>query len=504
MKTIIYSSALLFLLIFSGCDNNSNNAEKLKILSEIQASSLDNQLSTLIQSHNLTGDPSTGRDIPSIDNPQSQLGMKLFYTKALSLEYDSACVSCHHPLLGGGDDLSLPIGTEAVDPDLLGPGRLVKDTDDSYYDGGPTVPRNAPTTFNAALFDVAYFWDNRVESISGTPKANGGNDQIMPGAEDYLRIQSPVEFIPSTQALFPIISGEEMRGFGYADLDDKDKVRDYLANRLSGANDDLTQEQQEAWLEAFRKGYSQPNGDTSLITTDNIAESIGEFERSQLFIDNPWKAYVEGDKNAISEKAKKGAILFYSSYENDGANCVLCHSSDFFSDESLYVMAVPQIGRGKNYDESTEDYGRANITQKDEDKYKFRVMSLLNISATGPWGHDGAFTSLKDIVKHMTKPETAKDYKPEDHLTQEGIEVQCEDVTTNTEHALKQLEINRQKGISPHQSVDMTDEQINQIVAFLETLTDPCVENETCLNKWISDPVNPDFEILQQLEAKFQ
>ena len=99
-------------------------------------SSLDTQLSILIQNHNLTGDPSTGRDIPSVDSPQAQLGMKLFYSKALSLEYNSACVSCHHPLLGGGDDLSLPIGTEAVDPDLLGPGRVHGDTGDSFYDGG--------------------------------------------------------------------------------------------------------------------------------------------------------------------------------------------------------------------------------------------------------------------------------------------------------------------------------------------------------------------------------
>ena len=497
MKPIISGTALLALLLLGGCGNNKHYSIAGK------TTATDKKLNVLIQEQRLTGDPSTGRDIPSIDDPQAQLGMKLFYSKALSLGYDSACVSCHHPLLGGGDDLSLPIGTEAVDPDLLGPGRMQKVTGHGY-DGGPTVPRNAPSTFNAALFDVSQFWDNRVESLSGKEGANGGNDIIMPGTTDYDRIASPVRYLPSTQALFPIISGAEMRGYGYDDLDDKDKVRDYLANRLSGANDDLTQEQQKAWLEAFRKGYNQPDGDKSLITTDNIAESIGEFERSQLFINNPWKAYVNGDETAISEKAKKGAILFYTSYEEGGANCVQCHSGDFFSDEALHVMAVPQIGLGKNFDGSTEDYGRANISQKDEDKYKFRTMSLLNVSATGPWGHDGAFTSLKNMVKHMAKPETDINYKPEDHLTQEGIEVQCDDVTINTEHALEQLKINRQKGISPHQSVDLTDEQIDQIVAFLETLTDPCVEDKTCLSKWISDPASPDFEILQQLKAKFQ
>ncbi len=501
MKMVVCASVFLALLL-GGCGGDGRV--------DASGNSVDKKLREKIDGFGLTGDPSADRNIPSVDDAKVQLGMKLFYTKALSLDFDAACVSCHHPLLGGGDDLSFPIGAEAMDPNLLGPGRLHKNTGNSFFDGGPTVPRNAPTTFNAALFDVGMFWDNRVESKTGIAGANGGDADniLMPGQSDFERIDSLVGNLPSTQALFPITSAEEMRSFGHAELQNGDAVRHYLSDRLSGANgnEDLSERARNVWLEAFQKGFNTPDGNAStLITIENIASAIGEYERSQLFIDNPWKAYIEGDTDAISESAKQGALLFYSGYDEGGANCVQCHSGDFFSDGALYVMAVPQVGRGKNHDASTEDYGRANITLNDEDKYKFRNMSLLNISQTGPWGHSGAFTSLKAIVKHMLNPdESVQNYNPYTELKQRGIAVQCNDVEVNTAHALEQLHVNRQKGISPHKNVVFTEEQVNQLVAFLETLTDPCVEDSQCLSAWIPDPRSPNFELLQQLNATFQ
>ena len=507
MKTIRYSLVLLSLLLLGGCGTGSNSNDN----GGGAASASDGQLRQLIQERGLTGDPSLGRSIPPISSPKAQLGMKLFYSKALSLNFDSACVSCHHPYLGGGDNLSLPIGTEAADPDLLGPGRRHVNTGMSTYDGGPTVPRNAPTTFNVALADVAQFWDNRIESLTGIPGKNGSvGGMLIPGATDYDRIAVGEEFaanLPSAQANFPIVSGEEMRAFGHAELYDKNSVRFYLADRLSGANgnQDLSQDAHSTWLAAFRKGLGQPNGSTDvLITSKNIGDSIGEYERSQLFINNPWRAYVQGNNGTISEQAKQGAILFYGSYEEGGANCVQCHSGDYFTDEAVHVMAVPQIGRGKNHDGTTEDYGRANITLTSADNYKFRTISLLNVAKTGPWGHDGAFTNLRNMVRHMAKPETVADYVPEQHLVQAGIAVQCGDEASNTAHTLNQLQVNRQKGISPHRSVDLAEEQIDQIVAFLETLTDPCVLDIGCLTPWVSNPASPDFGLLQQLNARFQ
>jgi hypothetical protein len=83
----------------------------------------DAALLALVKAAGLTGDPTRGRSLPSIDDPKAQLGKQLFFTQGLGGDSDSACVTCHHPALGGGDNLSLSIGVGAEIPELLGPGR---------------------------------------------------------------------------------------------------------------------------------------------------------------------------------------------------------------------------------------------------------------------------------------------------------------------------------------------------------------------------------------------
>ena len=496
-KWQIYGLSMLLVLL-SGCNNDDNNE-----------TNLDEKVLSLAQKHLQTGNPAEGREIPSVEDPKVHLGKKLFFSKHLSLEMDTACVSCHHPYLGGGDALSLPIGVEAVDPDLVGPGREHKDTGYSYYDGGPTVPRNAPSTFNMALFDATQFWDARIESITPIEGENGSKGGILiPDTSDYERIiwePEDTANLPSAQANFPIISPQEMRSFHHEELTSKSDVREYLVNRLRGSegNEDLNETAVEAWLQAFREGFQDPDGDAeTLITRKNITDAIGEYERSQLFVNNAWNRYLNGETDAISEKAKKGAILFFTDYEGGGANCIACHSGDLFSDEKTHVMAVPQIGRGKNYDGTTEDYGRSNITLNEEDTYKFRTPSLLNVEVTGPWGHDGAFVTLEAMVRHMLKPETAENYDT-GSLTQKGISVQCKETDINTRHALEKLQQNRELGISPHRSVDFDDRQVEQIVEFLKTLTDPCVKEKSCLDRWMPDYTTQDAKLLDLLNAKF-
>ena len=137
-------------------------------------SALDQELSEIIEQESLTGDHFSDRSIPDINSDMAQLGKHLFFSKSLSGDRDTACVTCHHPMLGGGDNLSLPVGVGAPLPDLLGSGR-VHDAEANDYDGGPTVPRNAPTTFNIAGWDKVVFHDGRIESIGKTPGANGAD-----------------------------------------------------------------------------------------------------------------------------------------------------------------------------------------------------------------------------------------------------------------------------------------------------------------------------------------
>lgn len=437
----------------------------------------DSRLRLLIGQAGLTGDPAMGRVLPAISDPLAQLGRKLFFSKALGGDNDAACVSCHHPVLGGGDNLSLSIGVGAELADLLGPGRFHDSNAlGGHYDGGPTVPRNAPTTFNIALWDQALFYDGRVESLGKTAGANGNDGSGIRTPDSGFGVADPDagKTLAAAQSRFPITSPEEMRGFSFQAGGTNEELRQALAEKLTAF---------AGWREEFALAY----GDSD-ISSDRIAEAIAEYERSQVFVNTPWKAYVEGDEAAINDSAKRGAILFYADIEDGGANCSVCHSGDFFTDESYHVLATPQLGRGKGDDNgilTNDDFGRYRETGQPSDKYRFRTPGLLNVEMTGPWGHAGAYTSLAGIVRHMLNPAMAVDNYDYSQLEPS---VQTADMLINTRFALDQLEASRMNNApGVHQNIDFTDEEVMDLVAFLKTLTDPCVKDRQCLAPWIPE-----------------
>ncbi|MDC9728802.1 MAG: cytochrome-c peroxidase [Methyloprofundus sp.] len=221
MKKILLAAPLTLSLM--ACDDNSTPSEKIN----------DTVLREIIENQELTGDPSTGRNIPDIVSPVAQLGMDLFYSKSLGGDQDSACVTCHHPVLGGGDNLSLPIGTESDSPDLLGVGRNNL-TAENNPEGGPPVPRNAPTTFNTALWDQVLFHDGRVESLDKLVTKNGsGSAGIRTPNSTDINTADPLagRNLVHAQARFPVTSREEMKGFAHDAYSDQ-QIREFLAGRL--------------------------------------------------------------------------------------------------------------------------------------------------------------------------------------------------------------------------------------------------------------------------------
>ncbi len=502
MRKISFSSALLALLLFAGCDTDGSNSNSNSNDSGNgnSPSALDGQLRSLIQRNGLTGNPAAGRAIPSMGDPKAQLGMKLFFTKDLSLPGDTACVTCHHPLLGGGDGVQIAVGTGAVNTDIFGYGRVLDPAKYApYYEigGGPSQSVNSPTTYNAALQDRFMAWHGIIEAAQPWAGPNGTVGGIYDPDSQYAadgstRIVDPFAGadIPAAQSRFPVQNPIEMAGHDPRTIDlSSFQKRQILLDRLTGTGTSgelgtsyLSPQQRAAWKNAFDSAGVA-------ITDAAIYNMISYYEQTQLFIENPWKQYVQGNQGAISEQAKQGAILFYSSYEEGGANCVQCHKGDFFTDNDLHVMAVPQIGLGTQPD--GDAYGREEITHLRSDRYKWRTMSLLNISKTGPWGHDGAFTTLKGMVQHMVNPATPYD---KSNIVQTNMQ-NVSRIDEQHARALAQLEANRNSGISPHRVADLNDDQINQLVAFLETLTDPRLNNGAFMQQWIP-PQNAESRVL--------
>ena len=483
MRNIYY---FLFILLLTAC--NSDSSKDPESTPDQQVNTLDTTLDSFIKANKLTGNHFADRDIPDVNSDIVQLGKHLFYSKSLGGDRDSACVTCHHPMLGGGDNLALPIGVGAELPDLLGAGRF-HDANSPAFDGGPTVPRNAPTTFNMAGWDQVIFHDGRIESMGKTVGKNGSDGLGIRTPDSSFGIADPKagSTLTQAQARFPLTSNEEMKGFNHLTKDNQ-RIREYLAERIGGYGEAQAELNDHSfWLDKFQEAFHQPNANAEqLITEQNISFAIAKYELSQVFTANPWQAYIKGDTAALSDSAKRGAILFYQSKDAGGADCVSCHSGDFFTDEQFHNIATPQMGHGKGDGTSGhEDFGRYRETKMDSDKFAFRTPSLLNVAQTGPWMHSGAYQNLIDSVKHSVNAKQAIEQFNNITISQQGV--QNQDMIAS--FAQKAMDSENFEG----SALDFTEQDIEDLVAFLNALTDPCITDRECMIPWLlNDDENQD------------
>ncbi|CAM4095032.1 cytochrome c peroxidase [Pseudoalteromonas byunsanensis] len=475
---------------------------------------LDAKLAQLIAQHELTGDLTTGANIPAVDDPEVQLGKLLFFTKALSGNKDVACASCHHPYLGGGDGLALPIGTLAKDEDVLGPGRETL-TDNLY------IPRNSPTVFNAWTEKRSLFRDARVEFLDWLNPERGIStpdvpyEQADPNAGDSLL---------QAQSRFPVITASEMRGFDFMQGQSNEAVRAHLAARIGDYGSGQGELFKNNWRAHFEKVYgASTSPGEEVVTFNNITKAIAAYEKSMNFTNNPWFAYVRGDKSAITESQKRGAFLYLylPPPPSDGGEpptdiptqCVGCHNTDSFTQTKVsnyHRLAFPQIGPGTGAgDTQTNDLGRMHRNNSEADIFSFRSGTLLNIEVTGPYGHAGNYDTLEQVMEHYNDYRaTLRDYFDNKRWCQQAQfkhREDCEslfvDAEINTEEAAKIVDFEISDGAPVLVPLDLSEQDITDLVNFMKALTDPCVKDAACLQAWLPQPHEGDPDGLQ-LRAK--
>ncbi len=502
LRGLLALSAILVAL--HGCGGGGGNGGA--ITPPPAGPTLDDEVRAVISANGLTGDPSTGRGLPSINDPLAQLGKLLFFSKSLSGDMDTACASCHHPALGGGDGLALPVGTGAVAPDVVGPGR-------TRPDGMPNVGRHSQTVFNVGLYDDGLFWDARVESIGKEAGQNGAGSGIRT-PETPLNSTDPLVPVGSTlvaaQARFPVTIPEEMRG-SFLPGADEETVRARLAARIGDYGAGAGELANNNWLAEFQTAFVSSAPADQLITFDNIALAIGEYQRSMLFIDTPWKAYVEGNLGAISVEAKQGAKLFFADPQ-EGLGCAACHGGDFFTDERNTIVGFPQIGPGKGDGAAAdEDFGREQQTANAQDRFMFRNPTLLNLLATAPYGHTGSLSFVGATAHYFIPEDTFDEELPggsvckiEQFASHNDCATLFPNVAANSDAALSAAL--QQRLVDPALTFpDLFFSPPSDAVpmfAFLEILTDPCTLDRACLAPWIPDPAEaPDGNQLNAVDA---
>ncbi len=178
----------------------------------------------------------------------------------------------------------------------------------------------------------------------------------------------------------------------------------------------------------YEFGYQRPE-DKILAALQAFVNSIGIFNSEY---DKAWEA-------AGSEHSNFG---MFSSQENNGkklfmTNCASCHN---LGRGSATLVNVANNGLEMDY----KDWGVGGLSNSPSEVGVFKVPMLRNVALTGPYMHDGRFATLEDVVEHYSS----------------GIK----------DHP--NLHVNLRNADSQPRNLNLTQEQKDDLVAFLKTLTD--------------------------------
>lgn len=198
---------------------------------------------------------------------------------------------------------------------------------------GQRGTRNVPSIVNRA-YGKSHFWDGRAKSLE-------------------------------EQALDPIQNPMEM-----------DLTLVELERRLRS---------DRAYREEFEAVFGAPP------KAENVAKAIATFVRTLLSANSPFDKFVHGDREALSESARRGLQIFRGK-----GNCIACHSGPLFTDEQLHNTGV-------SWSKEPKDFGRYEVSRKEEDRGKFKTPSLRNIALTAPYMHDGSLPTLEEVVEFYNK-----------------------------------------------------------------------------------------------------
>lgn len=282
------------------------------------------------------------------------LGFQLFFRADVGSGV--SCATCHDPTFSFTDRLPLAKG-KAIGI------------------------RNAPTTLNAARLRVI-FWDGRADSLWSQP---------------LFAIENPTEMRSGRLDVAQLISGDT-------------KLKE-LYERAFGAMPDLT-----SFPPAGKPGDPAYDAlsDRSKDTINRIAANVGKgfeaYQRKNSSGQAPLDRYLEGDGAAIIPLAKKGLGVFVR------AGCSTCHAGPMLTDERFHSVALP--GAPTEHDSGALEGMRildanvfnlagpyadqvGDLTPLDRSGAvdgAFRTPSLRLVAQTAPYGHDGRFATLDDLL----------------------------------------------------------------------------------------------------------
>ena len=251
------------------------------------------------------------------------------------------------------------------------------------------IPEGNPLTVEGVALGRRLFYDN-ILSANNTMACASCHVQSYGFTDNGKQYSVGIDNVKGTRNAMPLFNlGYQKKFFwdgGAADLESQVigpiqnpvEMHADLANVLHKLN---THAEYPA---LFRKAF----GNTDTITSALLMRAIAQFERTMLSGNSRYDKYVAGT-GTLTAQELRGMTLFEDGTKGD---CTHCHTmGGTFSDFEF---------RNNGVDSIYTDAGRYRITLIASDSGKFKTPSLRNIAVTAPYMHDGRFTTLQQVLDH--------------------------------------------------------------------------------------------------------
>ncbi|WP_164891139.1 cytochrome-c peroxidase [Botryobacter ruber] len=188
----------------------------------------------------------------------------------------------------------------------------------------------------------------------------------------------------------------------------------------------------------FKKAYRVEE-----VTHKELAYALAQFFRTMISANSPFDRNMQ-NKYVFTPSEENGMQLFFS----EKGDCFHCHGNVLFTNNEFHNIGLEAAPDGQHL-------GLYEITGNPADKGKFKTPTLRNVSLRKSYMHDGRFKTLEEVVEHYNSGIKASPtldpllYKNRDNF-----------------------------------NLGLTEQEKQDLVAFLETLTD----QEFVTNPNLSNP----------------
>ena len=367
---IVLMAAMAIALI--GCGSDDNLDDQMEDLLIETADNDELAFFTMPASDDLAAIPEDPNN--PLSTAKVDLGQLLYHETALGTEPKVpgnegtySCATCHHAAAGFMAGVVQGISDGGSGFGQKGEGRVPN----TAYDlmDLDVQPLRTPTALNGA-YQESMLWN-------GQFGATGPNV----GTEAQWTVGTPIE---TNNLGYQGLEIQAIAGLSVHRMGD-------IENSIAATNTTYT----DLFAQAFP---GEP------INTETAGLAIAAYERTLLASEAPFQRWLRGERDAMTDAQKRGAVLFFGS-----AGCVACHTGPALNSMTFHALGMadmdptlPGVYGDIPVDEGAS-LGRGGFTAVAADNYKFKTPQLYNLTDSPFYGHGGTFTTVRQVIDYKNK-----------------------------------------------------------------------------------------------------